>query len=75
MRKSMSAWIRRGSVILLTMLLLLTAAVAENAQIPILIDGVRVAFFDADGNLLTPCCPAPVSAMMRVLPIFLAKSA
>ena len=49
----MSAWIRRGSVILLTMLLLLTAAVAENAQIPILIDGVRVAFFDADGNLLT----------------------
>lgn len=53
MRKSMSAWIRRGSVILLTMLLFLTAAVAENAQIPILIDGVRVAFFDADGNLLT----------------------
>lgn len=50
----MSAWIRRGSVILLTMLLLLTAAVAENAQTPILIDGVRVAFFDADGNLLTP---------------------
>lgn len=50
----MSAWIRRESVILLTMLLLLTAAVAENAQIPILIDGVRVAFFDADGNLLTP---------------------
>ena len=50
----MSAWIRRGSVILLTMLLLLTAAVAENAQIPILIDGVRVAFFDADGNLLMP---------------------
>lgn len=49
----MSAWIRRGSVILLTMLLFLTAAVAENAQIPILIDGVRVAFFDADGNLLT----------------------
>lgn len=54
MRKSMSAWIRRGSIILLTMLLLLTAGVAENAQIPILIDGVRVAFFDADGNLLTP---------------------
>ena len=54
MRKSMSAWIRRGSIILLTMLLLLTTAVAENAQIPILIDGVRVAFFDADGNLLTP---------------------
>ena len=54
MRKSMSAWIRRGSIFLLTMLLLLTAAVAENAQIPILIDGVRVAFFDADGNLLTP---------------------
>lgn len=54
MRKSMSAWIWRGSIILLTMLLLLTAAVAENAQIPILIDGVRVAFFDADGNLLTP---------------------
>lgn len=54
MRKSMSAWIRRGSIILLTMLLLLTAAVAENAQTPILIDGVRVAFFDADGNLLTP---------------------
>lgn len=54
MRESMSAWIRRGSVILLTMLLFLTAAVAENAQIPILIDGVRVAFFDADGNLLTP---------------------
>lgn len=54
MRKSMSAWIRRGSVILLTILLFLTAAVAENAQIPILIDGVRVAFFDADGNLLTP---------------------
>lgn len=54
MRESMSAWIRRGSIILLTMLLLLTAAVAENAQIPILIDGVRVAFFDADGNLLTP---------------------
>ena len=50
----MSAWIRRGSIILLTMLLLLTAAVAENAQIPILIDGVRVAFLDADGNLLTP---------------------
>lgn len=50
----MSAWIRRGSIILLTMLLLLTAAVAENAQTPILIDGVRVAFFDADGNLLTP---------------------
>lgn len=50
----MSAWIRRGSIFLLTMLLLLTAAVAENAQIPILIDGVRVAFFDADGNLLTP---------------------
>ena len=50
----MSAWSRRGSVILLTMLLLLTAAVAENAQIPILIDDVRVAFFDADGNLLTP---------------------
>ena len=50
----MSAWIRRGSVILLTMLLFLTAAVAENAQTPILIDGVRVAFFDADGNLLTP---------------------
>ena len=49
----MSAWIRRGSIILLTMLLFLTAAVAENAQIPILIDGVRVAFFDADGNLLT----------------------
>lgn len=54
MRESMSAWIRRGSVILLTMLLFLTAAVAENAQIPILIDGVRVAFFDADGNLLMP---------------------
>ena len=36
------------------MLLFLTAAVAENAQTPILIDGVRVAFFDADGNLLTP---------------------
>lgn len=54
MRESMSAWIRRGSIILLTMLLFLTAAVAENAQIPILIDGVRVAFFDADGNLLTP---------------------
>lgn len=54
MRKSMSAWIRRGSVILLTMLLFLTAAVAENAQTPILIDGVRVAFFDADGNLLMP---------------------
>lgn len=54
MRKSMSAWIRRGSIILLTMLLFLTAAVAENAQIPILIDGVRVAFFDADGNLLMP---------------------
>lgn len=54
MRKSMSAWIRRGSIIFLTMLLFLTAAVAENAQIPILIDGVRVAFFDADGNLLTP---------------------
>lgn len=54
MRKLMSAWIRRGSIILLTMLLFLTAAVAENAQIPILIDGVRVAFFDADGNLLTP---------------------
>ena len=36
----MSAWIRRGSIILLTMLLFLTAAVAENAQIPILIDGV-----------------------------------
>lgn len=54
MRKSMSAWIRRGSIILLTMLLFLTAAVAENVQIPILIDGVRVAFFDADGNLLTP---------------------
>lgn len=50
----MSAWIRRGSIILLTMLLFLTAAVAENAQIPILIDGVRVAFFDADGNLLAP---------------------
>lgn len=50
----MSAWIRRGSIILLTMLLFLTAAVAENAQTPILIDGVRVAFFDADGNLLTP---------------------
>lgn len=50
----MSAWIRRGSIILLTMLLFLTAAVAENAQIPILIDGVRVAFFDANGNLLTP---------------------
>lgn len=50
----MSAWIRRGSVILLTMLLFLTAAVAENAQTPILIDGVRVAFFDADGNLLMP---------------------
>lgn len=50
----MSAWIRRGSVILLTMLLFLTAAVAENAQTPILIDGVRVAFFDADGNLLAP---------------------
>lgn len=50
----MSAWIRRGSIIFLTMLLFLTAAVAENAQIPILIDGVRVAFFDADGNLLTP---------------------
>ena len=50
----MSAWIRRGSVILLTMLLFLKAAVAENAQTPILIDGVRVAFFDADGNLLTP---------------------
>ena len=50
----MSVWIRRGSIILLTMLLFLTAAVAENAQIPILIDGVRVAFFDADGNLLTP---------------------
>lgn len=50
----MSAWIRRGSIILLTMLLFLTVAVAENAQIPILIDGVRVAFFDADGNLLTP---------------------
>lgn len=50
----MSAWIRRESVILLTMLLFLTAAVAENAQIPILIDGVRVAFFDADGNLLMP---------------------
>ena len=50
----MSAWIRRGSIILLTMLLFLTAAVAENVQIPILIDGVRVAFFDADGNLLTP---------------------
>lgn len=50
----MSAWIRRGSIILLTMLLFLTAAVAENAQMPILIDGVRVAFFDADGNLLTP---------------------
>ena len=50
----MSAWIRRGSIILLTILLFLTAAVAENAQIPILIDGVRVAFFDADGNLLTP---------------------
>ena len=50
----MSAWIRRGSIILLTMLLFLTAAVAENAQIPILIDDVRVAFFDADGNLLTP---------------------
>lgn len=50
----MSAWIRRGSVIVLTMLLFLTAAVAENAQIPILIDGVRVAFFDADGNLLMP---------------------
>ena len=50
----MSAWIRRGSIILLTMLLFLTAAVAENAQIPIWIDGVRVAFFDADGNLLTP---------------------
>lgn len=54
MRESMSAWIRRGSIILLTMLLFLTAAVAENAQIPILIDGVRVAFFDAGGNLLTP---------------------
>lgn len=54
MRESMSAWIRRGSIILLTMLLFLTAAVAENAQTPILIDGVRVAFFDADGNLLTP---------------------
>lgn len=54
MRKSTSAWIRRGSIILLTMLLFLTAAVAENAQIPILIDGVRVAFFDADGNLLMP---------------------
>lgn len=54
MRESMSAWIRRGSVIVLTMLLFLTAAVAENAQIPILIDGVRVAFFDADGNLLMP---------------------
>lgn len=54
MRKSMSAWIRRESVILLTMLLFLTAAVAENAQIPILIDGVRVAFFDVDGNLLMP---------------------
>ena len=50
----MSAWIRRESVILLTMLLFLTAAVAENAQIPILIDGVRVAFFDVDGNLLMP---------------------
>lgn len=50
----MSAWIRRGSIILLTMLLFLTAAVAENAQTPILIDGVRVAFFDADGNLLMP---------------------
>lgn len=50
----MSAWIRRGSIILLTMMLFLTTAVAENAQIPILIDGVRVAFFDADGNLLTP---------------------
>ena len=36
------------------MLLLFTAAVAENAQIPIFIDGVRVAFFDADGSLLTP---------------------
>lgn len=54
MREPMSAWIRRGSVIVLTMLLFLTAAVAENAQTPILIDGVRVAFFDADGNLLTP---------------------
>lgn len=50
----MSAWIQKGSIILLTMLLFLTAAVAENAQTPILIDGVRVAFFDADGNLLTP---------------------
>lgn len=54
MRKSMLAWIRKGSIILLTMLLFLTAAVAENAQIPILIDGVRVAFFDADGNLPRP---------------------
>ena len=36
------------------MLLFFTAAVAENAQIPILIDGVRVAFFDADGGMLTP---------------------
>ncbi len=53
MKKSMSVWIR-GGIALLTMLLFFTAAVAENAQIPILIDGVRVAFFDADGSLLTP---------------------
>lgn len=43
-----------GGIALLTMLLFFTAAIAENAQIPILIDGVRVAFFDADGSLLTP---------------------
>ena len=41
------------SVSLLMVVSLILPALAEDVQIPILIDGVRVAFFDAQGNLLS----------------------
>lgn len=40
------------SISLLMVVSLMLPALGEDVQIPILIDGVRVAFFDAEGNLL-----------------------
>lgn len=43
---------KRLFILVLTLLLLGATATAEDVQVPVFIDGVRVAFFDADGNFL-----------------------
>ncbi|MBQ7785166.1 MAG: WG repeat-containing protein [Clostridia bacterium] len=43
---------KRLLTLVLILILLGCTAIAEDVQVPVFIDGIRVAFFDADGNFL-----------------------